>query len=661
MSKHIPRTGEPVGNSRHIVTRAGAALGVIALSAGLGLAAPLSASADEGATSYAQGQFLSGTLAGSDLANVAELQAAEARNNGEQPVQTSKDPLDATVVQSVELQSPNGIQTNLGDFLDAGAINQYAQAEKDGKSLGAAGAIGNDGAIGAGAVGSGTAGDLDLDLNSLLQGQFTSTISDLKLSLDAVSAQAVGDLNVATGDYTLDGATLTFTSPAIAGLKSKVGSALSGVDANLAGLGGDGGSLSTALGGILNPVLAASGSSATVTASVTSDVDAAVQSLLKDAYGNNAVSFNLETGKVSVDLAALQGGSLNNLPVNTELLSDGVINQVLKGITDTVSTLGDQIVDKVTTSLHNAKVDVHADLDALKSQPPAVSNVCHDEQMPVFGTLPVVGDALDGVLGGATQPVRGIVGYTTETVCDLVSTVVPSLHSTANVDVSGTVDQILGGVTATTSGSISLLDGTVQVPVDATGILNGLGTTLTDGLFGSHGAVSSLVDSLNTGLVNPAVSGLLGDNSVDTALTGILSVRVNLQELALAGQHGMAVNAGQMFTETAVRVSALRGVGSTGLATVNVAAATVGPNITTVVTPPSCTTNCGPGGNPDPCATGCTNGNPNTPSTAATRLAMTGVGIATLIAVILALLAAGAYLAREGYRRNHPRSVTTTE
>jgi hypothetical protein len=36
---------------------------------------------------------------------------------------------------------------------------------------------------------------------------------------------------------------------------------------------------------------------------------------------------------------------------------------------------------------------------------------------------------------------------------------------------------------------------------------------------------------------------------------------------------------------------------------------------------------------------------------------MTGVGIATLIAVILALLAAGAYLAREGYRRNHPQSI----
>jgi hypothetical protein len=152
--------------------------------------------------------------------------------------------------------------------------------------------------------------------------------------------------------------------------------------------------------------------------------------------------------------------------------------------------------------------------------------------------------------------------------------------------------------------------------------------------------------------VNPAVSGLLGDNGVDTALTDVLSVTANNQQI----QNGL-------FTETAVRVSVLRGAGNGGLATLNVAAATVGPNVTTIVDP-GCTTNCGPGGNPgDPG----TPGNPGNPGGgffgntihSAGSLAYTGIGIATLIAVILALLAAGAYLAREGYRRNHPTSVTT--
>jgi hypothetical protein len=39
-------------------------------------------------------------------------------------------------------------------------------------------------------------------------------------------------------------------------------------------------------------------------------------------------------------------------------------------------------------------------------------------------------------------------------------------------------------------------------------------------------------------------------------------------------------------------------------------------------------------------------------------LAMTGTSIALLVAMILALLAAGAYLVRENYRRNHPVTIT---
>jgi hypothetical protein len=659
---HIPRTGEPVGNPKtSIATRAAAIIGVTALTAGLSLVAAAPASADEVTPSYAQGQFLSGTIAGSDLATVAALAAAQARNNGQQPLQTSKDPLNASVLQTVNVQSPNGIQTDLGSFLDAGAVGQYAQADKNGQSMGSAGAVGNDGAIGVGAVGSGSSGNLSFDLNSLLQGQFSSAITDLKLKLDAVSAQATANMDVAAGDYRIDGATLTFTSPAISGLKSKVDAALAPIDTQLAGLGGANGPLGTAVNGILDPLLAAVGSSATVSASVTSDVHSAVDALLTSAYGNNAVKFDLETGQVTVDLAALQGGSLNNLPVNTELLSDGVMNQVLKGITDTVSTLADQIVAKVTTSLNNAQVNVHAGLDVLTAQPPVVNQVCHDVQVPIIGDLlNSATGGLNGLLGNltggaATVPVQGIIGYTTQTVCDLVNTVLPDLHSTANVDVQGTVDQILKGVAATATGSISLLNGTVNVPLDINGILGGLSTSLTNNLFSSSGAVSKVTDALNSGLVNPAVSGLLGNTSVQTALTGILSVRVNLQELTPASQQGNAVAAGNLFTETAVRVSALKGVGSTGLATVNVAAATVGPNVTTVIPgcttncgPPACTTNCGPGGNPNPPVT----------TTAAGRLAMTGVGIATLVAIILALLAAGAYLAREGYRRNHPHSLT---
>jgi hypothetical protein len=623
---------------------------------------PVSANAAEATSSYAEGQFLSGTLLGSDLANIVSLASAEARNDGTQPKQTSDDPLSASVLQTVDIEAPNGIQADLGDFVDAGAINQYAEADKNGVSLGASGAIGSDGAIGVGATSTGAAGDVDIDLDSTLGGSYDSVLSDLKLSLKAVAAQAVGNLDTASGDYRLEGAVLTFTSPAIGDLTGKVNTALGSVDSELAELSTDDGVLGAAVGDILNPLLAVVGSSANVSVDVTSDVHQAVQSLLTGVYGNGATHFNLQTGAVSVDLEQLIGGDLNNLPVNTEILSDAVVNAVLTSITDTVSTLADQIVDKVEIALHNAKVDVHADLNLLTDGGVTSNPVCHLEDVPIIGQIPIVGEVLGGGLlgglfggGGTTTPgfTEGIVGWTTKTICDVVDNVLPDLQSTVNVDIEGTVDQILNGAAAKSTASISLLGGTINPTLDINGVVDGLGDGLLDGLFDSDGAVSGLVNALNLGLVDPAVDGLLGATSVDTALTDVISVRVNLQETSLASPQGLAVATGSLFTQTAVRVSA----GSGGLATLNLAAATVGPNITTVIDP-GCTTNCGPGGDPDPCTVNCSPGDPNGPTTTATnRLAYTGVGIATLIAVILALLAAGAYLAREGYRRNHPQSL----
>lgn len=656
-TQHIPRTGKPVGK---LFTRAGAVLGVIALGAGLSLV-PVSANADEATASYAKGQFLSGTILGTDLANVLSLGSVEARNNGTQDKQTSKDPLDASVIQTVNLENPSGVQLGLGDFLDAGAINQYAEADKGGAALGASGAVGDDGAIGVGNVGSGPAGDLTLDLNKLLGSQFTSVLTDLKLSLEAVAAQAVGTKTSASGDYTLAGATLTLNSPAIADLTTKVNSALDQVNQSLVQLTGNGGALTNAVTGILNPVLGTLGSSANVSVGLTTDLKGAVQSLLDGTYGNGAVSFNLQTGAVSVDLAALLGGDLNNLPANTELLTDAVINQILTGITDTVSALSDQIVSKVEAVLHTAQLNVHADVNLLSSGGTDAQNVCHDEQVPIIGDIVSgVGGLVDGLLGGLTggatgTVTQGIIGYTTKTVCNVVNTVLPDLKTAVNVDIQGSVDQILAGTAAKSDITATVLG--LPVSLSLNQVLNGLTGPLASGLFDGDGAVTTLVNALNTNLVNPAVTGLLGDSSIQTVLTSLLSVKVNVQEITSASPQGSAVASGGRFTETAVRVSVLQG----NVSTINLASATVGPNVTTIVDP-GCTTNCGP--NP-PCVTNCgpnppclTNCGPTT-TTSTGSLAYTGVGIATLIAVILALLAAGAYLAREGYRRNHPQSLST--
>ena len=683
----------------HIGTTAKKALAVataFVLGTGLTLAGAGAASAETVWTSYGQGQFLSGSLFGNNLDKVVALEGVEAYNDGTQNKVTEKDPLHATVLSGIDVTVPGGIQADLGDFLDAGVINEYAEADKDGKSMASSGAIGDDGAIGVGAIGGGAAGDLDLDLSGRIGSSYAALLSELKLSLEAVAAQAVGNKGDAYGDYTLAGATLSLKSPAIAHLTEKVLESLKVVDSKLASLTGSGGGIAlqvVALVKALNADLL--GANADVSVSITTDLVKAVTPLLSGNYGEGAISFNLQSGAIEIDLEALLGGNLNDLPPNTELIDGVILTQVFKGITDTIDDLIDDIVFEVDKALHQAKLDVHVGLDVevpLLGSKSACTDITADVLGPAGATvdqvlrglvggyiggesngLPfgqvlagsgldhLVGGILNGGLGGllggggtTTAPQLTYLGTTVvDTVCSLVPTVLELLNTSLTLDIEGTVSEILAKKAATTTLSLVVLGQTVNVPLaDILGILGGLGITLDDGLFGDDGAIQDLLDALNLNLLDPAMDGLLGDKVLNItglglALEDILSIKVNVQERFVVGGSGMAITQpGSYFTETAVRVSLLSG----DLAVVNLAAATVGPNINRVIDPedPDCTVNCGPGGPGDP-------GDP-TSSGRGGNLAMTGVGIATLVAVILALLAAGAYLAREGYRKNHQQA-----
>lgn len=623
----------------------GAAL-AIAIGSSLAVASPLTATAaTSSGSSYAEGQFLSGTLLGSDLANIVALASAEARNNGTQNTQVVKDPLSASVLQTVNLTVPGGLQLNFGSFLDAGAVSQFARADSNGSSLGASGAVGDDGGIGVGSVGSGTSGDLDLNLASLTGSQFASILADLKLSLEAVSAQATADFDDMDGDYVLDGANLTFTSPAIADLIKRVNAALVPVNNALASLEGSDGILAELLEGLLsavNPVLGIIGSSADVSVDITTDINAAVSGLLGGTFGNGAVSFNLNTGTVQVNLEQLHGGSLNNLPVGTELLSDVIVSQILTGITGTVSALADDILSAVSVAVNNAQLDIDLHLDLLTDGGVEQVQVCS-----LVETILTDAEILERLLQGLTGPLF-------EQVCNIVDEVLPDLETSVDLDINGTLRQILNGTAPTSSLVISLLGGTVPVSLNINSLLDGLIGQITDVLFDADGAIGKVSALLQSGLVDPAVSGLLGSGTtIQSLLTDVLSVKVNLQDTTMIGASGMAVfPTGTQFTQTAVRVSVLGG----SVSTINIAAATVGPNL--VVDDPGCVIDCGPG-DPDDPDNPDNPDNPGDPDTTATdRLATTGVGIATLVAVILALLAAGAYLAREGYRKNHPQPLS---
>jgi len=680
MTAH-PRSATPPGGAATRRTtsvgravRLGAAVTASALGGAFALAAPLSASAAEPPVSFAEGRFLSGTLLGMDLSRVLALDSAQARNDGSQPTQTSKDPLDAKVLEdAVVLDPPQPPQFEIGEVVQIGPVAQYAEAHSDGTSFGASGAVADDGAIGIGADRRTPPADATLDLEALLGSEFASTLTDLKLELHALAASARGEGNVATGDYSIAGAHLVFSSPALADLTPKVDAALHEVDDSLAQLVGRDGALVGDVNGLLvgiDPVLNLLGGTGEVSATIdTGALRSSVLALLKKEYGNGAVSLDLETGDVRVDLAELLGGDLGRLDPGTELLTDSIVNGILHGITSTVSSIGDQVVDAVEAELRDANVSIRADLFANVAQSPIVQEVCRlvDRVVttPVLGEVSLlerlealanglVGDLTDRLLDdvgdfvfdddGAVKQIVGFVDRTVqETVCGSTATAVAPLTTSVVLELDATIAQLLSGVATGATADVDVLG--IPVNLDLGLLLDDLGDSLLDGLFDADGAVAGLEEALESTLVSPATEALLGtgEGTVGEALRDVLSITVNVKETGSPATLGPAAE-GSLFTQTAVRVSVL----GSSLATLDLASATVGPGITSVA---DCT-------DPDGCVGGGGPGTVPTGGGSAGALAYTGVGIATLVAAILALLAAGLYLVREGYRRNHQVAST---
>ncbi len=591
-------------------------------------AAPLSASADTPVASYGQGNFLSGTVAGVNLDKILAVKSATAQNDGSTPTVSQSDPLGVSVLNNlldVNAQPVNlDVNDALGITANSGVLNQVAMAKNNGSATAGSGAVGSDGAISTGSTGG--SGSAAIDLSGLLGANFASVVSDLKVQLDAISASATGDTDAVSGSYKLDGAHLTFTSPALANTLSTVNSSLAPIESSLSGL-------QSQLQGIgLNGLNINGGSLANVTGTATlslspSSLQSQVDSILTSNYGNGGVTVNLANGQVTVDLAALQGGSLNNKPVDYELLSDAAITQILDGISSSVSSVASQVTSKVSGLLNDASVNVglHADVLGLS------------------------------VLNNVTGPVGGLLGS-----LGLGALVPPSSQSTpelATVDanVAGSLNDILAGK-GTANAKLTVAG--IPLNIDASPILGAV-TGAVGGIGSTGSLVTGLTNTLNSSLLAPVTSLLTGNGNanLDTLLSSLISIRLNHQNTRIGDGGGMAVPTNTLFTETALNVRVLPSVGASPVATINLANATVGPNQATSGNPgdPGNPGNPGDPGTPgNPGNPGTPGGHPSTPTAStSSNLAYTGVGIATILAVILALLAAGAYLAREGYRRKH--------
>jgi hypothetical protein len=267
--------------------------------------------------------------------------------------------------------------------------------------------------------------------------------------------------------------------------------------------------------------------------------------------------------------------------------------------------------------------------------------------VPQLNGVPVVGSLLGKVTGTLTyvsqtvnQTITKLVDQTVDqNVCSAVTTALPDLNTSLVANITGTVGEALQGAGLNVSATAKVLG--ISIPnINLGSVTGAIGDSLNNQLFGSDSAITDLVAALDTNLVNPAVSGLTGGGDSVAALSNVLSATVNNQDISDG-----------TFTETALIVKVLPGAGgllgggaaasaaSGAAAQINLARASVGPNVTGTVggvdtTPPP------------------TDGNPGTTAGNIARLATTGMGIAALVATVLALLAAGAYLVRESYRRN---------
>jgi len=622
--------------ARHALRRSVATLGVVGIVGGLLVAAPVAASAETTTNySYAEGQYLSGSLAGLDLARLVELQPATASNSGGTTADETIDPLAVSLLGTEPLAlgavrvSPDRV---INTSTRGGVLSQYARAASGGVALGASGTVGQGGAIGPNASNPGSAFTLAFD--SLLSASANAVVTDLKLQVQAIAAQANASGDSHSGDYYIDGLTLTFVSPALAGLTGTVTNALGTTNGTLNGLNGQNGELALAVNALLksiNPALNLAGN-ANVAASVSVDLQAAVSDLLVQTYGGQGVTFDVSTGRVTVDLEKLVGGDLNNRPVNTELLTSATVNSIVTTLSTNVTTLTKQILDRVELALSNARVNIDADMILLTEQAPVLKQVCNYED----ANGKVLSEVLGKLLG--------------KLVCRTTSTLLPALQTSVSVDVHGTVAQVIAGTSPATVTAKVL---GAPISISTSRLLAPLGNILNTRLLSDGGVLGKISSLLDGPLLTKANQGLLGTTGAAGVLTNVLSLTVNVQGMWDAS--GTATNSVEtMFTQTALRVTVLGGANAgSGLTTLNLASGSVGNAAIDRENPGDPIPDPGPTDPPNgPGGPGSTPDEPTIPSSSGPgSLAFTGVAIGGLIALLLALLAAGAWLIREGYGR----------
>ena len=481
--------------------------------------------------------------------------------------------LDLAALGVVDLGA--GVTLPLGT--STGVYTQYGRATSAGLSVGASGAITSNGSGVASldSPSSATPRTATIQLSTLLDATALSTagvsaaqLADAQLRIGTVGALASYDSCEPLWDVSAPGSSLTreylvndlaldLTSSRVTDIATAISTSIGGLETTIDALDYSTttipGALTTALNSAINLPAVSLGTVDSLAVAI--DVDLApVQALVTGTLSDGAVSINLGTGAVSVDLEALFGAAhasstgLNGQAPNTSVLTAPMITEISTRALSLVNTfVTTTIANAITTAINNATVTVTigARLNVIVSVlgvPTGVPNAL------------VLNTTLSGTVGGFT----GVSGHSAPTASTTV-TVAAGLGGLLTPLVNALLSSTLTSIVSAVLTNAAAIGTTVVTP------LKTLATT----------AATTTITTLTTTTIPPLVASLAG---VFTALNTLVDLVVNGRP-DVSGSVGAPVTSpevGQYF-ESALFLGVANG-SATSVASLYFANASVGPN-----------------------------------------------------------------------------------
>lgn len=261
----------------------------------------------------ARGRFLDGAVGNQPLQSIADLADAYASRPGTTSVQN---PLDANVLQKIDLPLTGALQLPGGGAFTLGAANQVAVTNADGSSYGASGAVANSGGLSVGGANGSFPADATIDLSPAALNSLSTNLPSITLPggaslaalggvtarIGAVSALAqTSSAGVGSTSYNVANLTLTVASPALGSLLKTLTTS------------------DTSLTALLAPAASLLGSMLPAGCAITPGTLPSAINL-----DNGTVVIDPSSGSLTIDLEALLETlhlQLNTLPANTDLIA----------------------------------------------------------------------------------------------------------------------------------------------------------------------------------------------------------------------------------------------------------------------------------------------------------------------------------------------------